>query len=1016
MKAQQCCGARHNQCYSRIRSRFVRLLLPTICCLLSSSLAGAWQQRVAYDIKVRLDPRLSFLHGQERLWYWNNSPDTLNFVWIHLYPNAYRNRNTVFGRELEREQQYDFSFARKQDLGYIDVHNLRVDGEAVEESSESRVQSSKLQESEDTETEMMVNLPRALAPGDSVRLELGFDVKIPAYYSRMGHKGNRYVISQWYPKMAVYDQKAPEENPESEIRNSNPDLGLSASSLGFPASGQWHPDAYHAIGGFYGEFGTFDVAITVPSEMVVGATGDLVQGAGVGGQGSGCGGQESVDPDSETAWMRLSPRARPKRPDSLKTLLFHAGNVDDFCWVADPAFVLTQERVGAVVINVLTRSSDEQTWKDVPLYALQALQHYSSSYGPYPYPQLTVADAGLKTGNGMEYPEVVAVSAPTIPFSRALELVVVREIGLQWFDGMLGPNGLDEPWLDEGMNTFAEMRYFDEVYGPRGNLIDASYASLLPWDVNDRYVQQFRYHVTATNGWLKPMLTPANAFLDQPFAYSGVDRAEAGLMLDMLRKTVGDTCFDRIMQTYVERFRFHHPRSADFIAVAEEVSGRSLHWFFDQWLNTTKTCDYQVSSVAGSRVRVRRSGGIRMPVEVRARLRDGTLKTLVCPDTGGVLDFGSSVASVEIDPDEKLLEANRWDNFFPRKVEIEPFFDVPSLESYQLFYGPYAWFDLYHGFQVGPWMMGRRFVDYGPLHGEHQWMASLLYRTNLKDLATNASYSSPLAFVSDRLKLDARTDYSNEEVGAGADLTYHLGRALGLPNADLKLGYRFTELRSLQMLDSQDFALDTIGLLSLSADYSHLNRNFRGQLGTVITLASSVLGSRQDYWRMNVEATEVWRMNQTLGLQARFFGGASGGSIPFQQQFFLSGSLEPTDAAPLIWSYLGTIATQENWHIEGDADLVGYARDHVKGQYAEAINLRLRIPYISPFFDIGNVGNSFSALAPSQLRMDAGLRVALGPVYADFPVWTSPANFVDGRNFAFRWVLGLDLSRFNFGL
>jgi hypothetical protein len=975
-------------------TKSIRLLLSAICCLLSATLAGAWQQRVAYDINVRLDARLSFLHGQERLWYWNNSPDTLDFVWIHLYPNAYRNRNTVFGRELEREQQYDFSFARKQDLGYIDIHDLKVDGDALKwgQGSGVGVQG-------DTETEMKLNLPRSLAPGDSVLLELGFDVKIPAFFSRMGHEGKHYVISQWYPKMVVYDQKA------------------GAGGQGPGTQGQWHPDGYHAIGEFYGEFGTFDVAITVPSEMVIGATGNLIQGSGVRGQGSGIGGQGTVDPDSEVAWMELKPQARPKRADSLKTLLFHAENVHDFCWVADPGFTLTQGRFGAVAINVLVRKGDEKKWRDVPLYALQALQHFTSRYGPYPYQQFTVADAGLTAGSGMEYPNLVVIAAPSIPFSRALEDVVVHETGHQWFYGMLGSNELAEPWLDEGITTFAEMRYFDEVHGTRGNMISRSFASRLLPVVNDRYLQQISYRVAATNGWLKPMLTPANEFLNEPSAYSGVDYAEAGLMVDMLRKMVGDTCFDRIMQTYVERFRFHHPHSADFIAVAEEVSGRNLRWFFDQWLNTNKTCDYEVGRIAGSRVRIRCDGGIRMPVEVRARLRNGTLKTMVCPDTGGVLDFGSSVAHVEIDPDEKLLETNRWNNFYPYKVEVKPVFDAPSFDSYQIFYGPYAWFDLYHGFQLGPWLMGRRFVDYGPLHGEHQWLASTLYRTNLKDFQANVSYSSPVSFVSDRLKLDARMNYSEVEIGTGADLTYHLGRVAGLPDADLKFGYRFTELHSLRSLDTLDFALDTIGLLAWSADYEHLSRRLHGKVGFRAAVASTLLGSDAGYYRVSAEAIESWRFSRDLRLQARFFGGSSGGSIPPQQQFFLSGSLEGTDAAPVNWSYLGLIASQEHWHIEGDANLAGYAGEHVKGKYAGAINLRLKVPYVSPLFDIGMIESNLNALVPDSLRMDAGVRLSVGPIYADFPIWVSKPNRRMGeKSFAFRWVIGLDLSAVSVGL
>ena len=149
-----------------------------------------------------------------------------------------------------------------------------------------------------------------------------------------------------------------------------------------------------------------------------------------------------------------------------------------------------------------------------------------------------------------------------------------------------------------------------------------------------------------------------------------------------------------------------------------------------------------------------------------------------------------------------------------------------------------------------------------------------------------------------------------------------------------------------------------------------------------------------------------------MRLQARLFAGASGGDIPRQQQFFLSGSLEGTDAAPVNWSYLGDIASQEHWHIDGDANMSGYIGQHVKGRYAGALNLSLKLPWVSPFFDIGNVGNGLSALAPNRLRMDAGIRLNAGPVYVVFPIWASRGN----PSFAFRWALGLDLGSVSIGL
>ena len=284
-------------------SGFKRALPAGFGLLLAVSMAGAWQQRVAYDIKVRLDTKTSFLYGQEQLHYWNNSPDTLTFVWIHLYPNAYRNRSTTFGRELEAAHNYNFSFAPAKDRGYIEIDSLSVDRVPVKGDIH--------------EAEMKVALPAPLAPGDSTVLDFAFRVKVPAFFSRLGHKDEHYVISQWYPKMVVYDPYGPEDSPpgtpggieeDSPQRTPRTPGGIEEDTI--PNSrprpaGTWHPDGYHATGEFYGEFGTFDVAVTVPADVAVGATGDMVVASRAG--------NPAWNADSEQAWMMLEPARRQHR-------------------------------------------------------------------------------------------------------------------------------------------------------------------------------------------------------------------------------------------------------------------------------------------------------------------------------------------------------------------------------------------------------------------------------------------------------------------------------------------------------------------------------------------------------------------------------------------------------------------------------------------------------------------------------------------------------------------------------
>jgi hypothetical protein len=1005
--------------------------------LFAVALAGAWQQDVRYDIRVRLDTRKHFLSGTERLWYRNNSPDTLRFVWIHLYPNAYRDRNTEFGRELERMKDYKFSFAPVEDRGYIEIRELAVggrNGELAHPRYEIR------------ETEMKVELPLALSPGDTAAFDVGFDVKIPAFFSRLGHAGKQYVISQWYPKMVVYDPRPPGDAMGTPLRVVSPCSVPSPPNNG--AKGEWHPDGYHAIGEFYGEFGTYDVTITLPAEMVVGATGDLA-GVRVAGRGAWAA-------DSEFAWMKLDPRKRAKLPkDSMKTLLFHAENVHDFCWVADPSFILLQDsfvessseqdrdelgtplRVVSppaarpVTINVLVRGGHEKDWKDAPLWARKTLEHFSAGYGPYPYRQLTVADANLAAGGGMEYPNIVVISSADVPGTRMLEMVVEHEIGHQWFYGMLGSNEMAEAWLDEGINSFAEMRYFEENYGPTGNMSKyPGWLSSLP-AFDDRYYQKFIYYVTATNNLLKPVLTPAFEFVDEPAAYAGVEYQEAARIVDMLRRLVGDSVFDRVMQTYYQRFRFHHPTSRDFIAVAEEVSGQGLDWFFNQWLTLTGVCDYAIGRVDRKpgivSVRIRQEGTVKMPIEVAAFFADGSRQTATLDWSAESLavSFRSSalLKQVVLDPAEKLLETNRWNNYSPRKIEVKPIFELPSFDAYQVFYGPYLWYDASHGLQIGGWLQGREFLDFGPLHGRHMWTTSATYSTNLRELVLGASYATPLSAVSDRLKFNLSGSYSRIAENGKVGLAYTLGRVLGPPSASFRLGYSYNNLKDRVGRDTTSFSDgDTIpdwvraksGKLEYSMGYSHVSRHLKGDERLYLALAHPVLGSDSGYQKASIEWRSTVRFTKDLRLGVRLFAGFTGGSPPAQEQFFLSGNLTASDVEPITWSYAKTpFATQENWHIDGDANLRGYITEHEKDKLAGALNFSLPFGPIVPFFDIGNVGGSLRDFGPDRLRMDAGIRLKYGPLYADFPVWASRPQ--SGSSLAFRWALGLSLSGISIG-
>jgi hypothetical protein len=256
----------------------------------------AWQQRVAYQIEARLDTADHFLHASQTLRYFNNSPDTLRFVWFHLYPNAYRDRNTYFAREARDAGDYKFWRSKPEDRGYIELHQLAAAGQALSYEYGPDL------------TQINVPLNSPLEPGDSLDFLMDYKVKIPKIFSRLGRQGIHYEMSQWYPKMVVYD------------------------SLG------WHPDGYHYLGEFYGDYGSFDVGLTVPRGMKVGATGvELVNP------------YDSLDQSSDSGSYRF----------------FYADDVHDFAWCADTSYQDTTETYKEVEIKVLCLPKNKDKWANV---------------------------------------------------------------------------------------------------------------------------------------------------------------------------------------------------------------------------------------------------------------------------------------------------------------------------------------------------------------------------------------------------------------------------------------------------------------------------------------------------------------------------------------------------------------------------------------------------------------------------------------------------------------------------
>jgi hypothetical protein len=410
----------------------ILLLISIITSKTFSQSTPYFQQKVFYEIHVTLDVRQNILLGHENLCYYNKSPDTLKYVWFHLYPNAYKDDNSVFAKEQIDRGINDFYYTKETDRGNISINNIQIKEFPVHWEYKNG-----------DETEMKVFLPYPIVPGDSINFQIDFSVKIPAIISRLGHSNLHYEISQWYPKMVVYDNKG------------------------------WHNDGYHFLGEFYGDFGTFNVTITLPENMRVAASGVL-------------------NDDKEKNWLNdmleytnkldnMTDDKLKQQLDSikivnkqieeklntgqikLKTISFIAKNVHDFVWMCDYRYLVRKTTYLGTTIYIDVLPENYFAWKFTNKYAHDALEFMSKWYGPYIYPELNIVDSQNPYG-GMEYPNLIQCSVKDLLGLKMLEQAVIHEIGHQWFYGMLGNNEMDDAWLDEGVTMFSEMRYFKEKY------------------------------------------------------------------------------------------------------------------------------------------------------------------------------------------------------------------------------------------------------------------------------------------------------------------------------------------------------------------------------------------------------------------------------------------------------------------------------------------------------------------------------------------------------------------------
>ena len=485
-----------------------------------------FQQEVNYTIDVSLNDKEHYLNGKIKIEYLNNSPDTLSFIYIHLWPNAYKNNKTALARQLLENGDLSMEFMSLKESGWIDSLSFETNGESLHLETDSK----------NIDVAKLI-LKKPLLPHTKISISTPFRVKIPsAKLSRLGHIGQAYAITQWYPKPAVYDRFG------------------------------WHPLNYLDQGEFYSEFGSFEVRITLPENYIVGATGDLtgnvkeLEWLNNKVKATEAKNLRRIELNKNYPNLNIDTMSFPPSSENYKTLIYRQSNVHDFAWFADKRFNVIKDEIvlprdnHKVTCWAMFTDNNFNNWLKSTEYLKDAIKYYSQWNGNYPYNQVTAIDGTISAGGGMEYPNITIIGETENSF--ALENVIMHEVGHNWFYGILGSNERNYAWLDEGINSFNELRYNRTKY-PQVKIgsafgIDTETNLLGLNKFKNAYQYYLLYALSASNGKDQVIQQPSEYFTEGN--YGAIVYSKTAITFDYLFHYLGQEKFDSCMKTYFEKY------------------------------------------------------------------------------------------------------------------------------------------------------------------------------------------------------------------------------------------------------------------------------------------------------------------------------------------------------------------------------------------------------------------------------------------------------------------------------
>lgn len=1015
---------------------------------------GYWQQDTYYSIKAALDDSTDIISGNLELTYWNNSPDTLSYVYFHLYQNAFQP-----GSYLDKltESNGVKSFYSKHEK---EKHGTVVDYVRVNEKDLTM---------ELDNTILKVFLSKPLVPNESEKFNISFKTYFGAGSQRRRMKmfdawgWKHYDIVHWYPRISVYDSK----------------FGWTADQ--------------HLGKEFYGNFGAYDVEFMFPNYYVLDATGYLLN-------------RNEVLPDSLRQKLDLknfadkkwnSPPSVPITPDgTTKTWKFHAENVHDFALTADPTYRIGETEWNGIKCIALVQEPHSSGWQNAPQLVANVIKTYSEDFGMYGYHKMIAADAR----DGMEYP-MLTLDGGSEPGYNAL---IAHEIGHNWFFGMVGSNETYRAALDEGFTQFLTAWSIEKIYGAipeyarsRGKKYTDKFYE--PLTVRDQrvYNQYLSETIRDRDGFLNTHSDNFSGALGHEGGYRMVYYKTA-TMLYNLQYVLGNELFLDAMKNYFHQWKFCHPYFEDFRNSIIHFTHTDLNWFFDQWLETDKKIDYGIACVKKiSRdeyeITFKRKGRMQMPLDFTVISNDNSRINYHIPNRNFVKKtdatvlskwFGwdklnptytttvkvpSGIDNIVIDESQRLADINMLNNSWKRPVRLKfdsKIFNSPDPYHYNFYGRPDLWYNNYDGFKTGIHLNGNYF-NYSHFVDFYFWLNSGISQRNVSKEADingydGASFSLKYSTLTEKFIRRSMLNLTAKNLD-GLEL-YSGGMDFKSRKENNTVSVSFTSLyrRGLNALEyllyDQEWRSSRYNNY-LSASLEHDYNYPRGNGDIKLSLRTSSIGSIYDYSYLTLNAINKTQLGK-FELRTRVFGQfATGENFADENALYVSGTnpeglmqdkfTRSRAYVPVEW--LGYGVNTNHFQQGGGLNLRGYAgylvpqedekginRFVYKGTTGFSISAELnfeKLFHVAPSFtrnwlgigmylfgDAGtiNYNTPDETLAFADIRADAGVGVTatikkFGPLQTvkpftirfDMPLFLSRTPAVEPEYFQFRWVVGI---------